>query len=57
MGMALDEPEENEQPIRVNGVDVLIADFARPFVDGTTIDYIKQPQAEGFIINGAGEAC
>ena len=57
MGMALDEPEEDEQPVHVNGIDILIADFARPFVDGTTIDYGNQPQGEGFIISGAGETC
>ena len=57
MGMALDEPEDQEQPVNVNGIDVLIADFARPFVDGKTIDYVKQPQGEGFIISGAGGNC
>ena len=57
MGMALDEPEDNEQPVNLNGIDVLITDFARPFVDGTTIDYIRQPQGEGFIITGAGVGC
>ena len=57
MGMALDEPEDNEQSVSVNGIDVLIADFAQPFVDGTTIDYVRQPQGEGFIITGAGGGC
>ena len=55
--MALDEPEENEQPVQVNGIDVLIADFVRPFVDDTKVDYIKQPNNEGFIITGDGGAC
>jgi Fe-S cluster assembly iron-binding protein IscA len=57
MGMALDEPEENEQPVEVNGVGVLVADFARPFVEGTVVDYVKQPYGEGFVITGAGGAC
>ena len=55
--MALDEPEDNEQPVNVNGIDVLIADFAKPLMDGTAIDYISQPQGEGFIITGAGGGC
>ena len=57
MGMALDEPQDNEQPVQVNGIDVFIADFAKPFVDGATVDYIKQPHGEGFIIDGVGGAC
>jgi Fe-S cluster assembly iron-binding protein IscA len=54
MGMALDEPEENEKPVQVNGIDVLVADFARPFVDSVTVDYIYEPHGEGFVIRGAG---
>ena len=57
MGMALDEPETNEQPVHVNGIDVLIEDVARPFTDGRTIDYINEKYAEGFVINGNGEGC
>jgi Fe-S cluster assembly iron-binding protein IscA len=57
MGMALDEPEENEQPVQVNGIDVLVADFTRPFVEGTTVDYVKEKQGEGFVITGDGGAC
>jgi Fe-S cluster assembly iron-binding protein IscA len=57
MGMALDEPEDNEKPLQVNGIDVLIADFTRPCVEDTTIDYIKQRYGEGFVITGAGGSC
>jgi Fe-S cluster assembly iron-binding protein IscA len=57
MGMALDELKENEKPVEVNGIGVLIEDFARPFADGTTIDYIIRPDGEGFIINGPGGEC
>ena len=48
--MALDEPEENEKPVQINGLDVLIADFVRPFTDGNILDYVKNPNGEGFII-------
>jgi len=57
MGMALDEPEENEQPVHVNGINILIADYVRPFFDGATIDYVKQFDSEGFIITGLGGSC
>ena len=57
MAMALDEPEKDEQSVSINGVDVLIADYAKPFVDGTTVDYIKEARGEGFVITGQGNAC
>ena len=57
MGMALDEPGDDEKALQVNGIDVLIADFVKPFVDGMTIDYVKLPHGEGFTIVGAGGAC
>lgn len=57
MGMVLDEPEENEQPVNVNGIEVLIADYAKPFVNGTTIDYVKQRFKKGFVITGSGDTC
>ena len=55
--MALDEPREDEQPVQVNGIDVLIADFAMPLMDGATIDYVKRPDREGFVINGSEGTC
>ncbi len=57
MGMALDEPEENEQPVPINGLDVLIADYTRPLIDGTVLDYVKESRGEGFVITGPGAAC
>ena len=57
MGMALDEPKENEQPVRVNGIDVLVSDSVRPLVDGATVDYVKHPYGEGFVITGSEGAC
>lgn len=57
MGMALDEPNENEQPVQVNGIGVLINESAAPLVDDATVDYIKDEYREGFIITGAGSSC
>ncbi len=57
MGMALDEPQENEQPVHVNGIDVLVEDSVRPLVDDTTIDYVEHPYGEGFTITGSRESC
>ena len=57
MGLALDELEENEKPVQVNGIDVLVKDFVRPFLEGKSIDYINQPDSEGFIITGSAASC
>ena len=54
MGLALDEPNENEETTQVNGIDVLIADAVKAFTDGNTIDYVNLPDGEGFIIAPAG---
>lgn len=57
MGMALDEPHGNEQPLQVNGIGVLIEDTIKPYIGDTTIDYIKDRSGEGFVIQGPGTAC
>jgi hypothetical protein len=51
--MALDEPMENEKPVQINGVDVLIAGFARSVTDDTVVDYVDGPSGKGFLIKGA----
>ena len=58
MGLALDEPNENEPTISVNDMDLLISDEVKPFVGEKMIDYIQTPAGEGFIIgNKSGESC
>ena len=54
MGMALDEPEQDEQPVSINGVDVLIAEMVKPFTEGNTLDYVKYPDGEGFVLGPEG---
>ena len=55
MGMALDEPKENEQPVKVNGIDVLVEDFIKDLVDDTKIDYVENPDGKGFTITNGDE--
>ena len=52
--MALDEPEKDEQTIEINGIDVLIADVVKPFTKGNTLDYVKYPDGEGFVLAPEG---
>ena len=58
MGLALDEPKENEDTINVNGIDVLIADEVKFTASANKIDYIESPLGEGFIITPkSGQSC
>jgi Fe-S cluster assembly iron-binding protein IscA len=55
--MALDEPEEGEESVNVNGVDVLVSEKVLDLVADTVIDYVKQPDNEGFVMVGQGNCC
>jgi Fe-S cluster assembly iron-binding protein IscA len=48
--MTLDEPQNNENTTKVDGIDVLIEDEARSIADASTIDYETGPYGEGFTI-------
>ena len=54
MGLALDEPNENEDTTQVNGIDILIAGPVKAFTDGNTTDYMNSPDGQGFVITSAG---
>ncbi len=56
MGMALDEPKDNEKPVQVNGIGVLVEDFVKELVETTTIDYVDNQEGQGFVIKN-GEDC
>lgn len=54
MGMALDEPKDDEQPETVNGIGILMEDYTKILADGSTLDYVTLPEGEGFTITGPG---
>jgi Fe-S cluster assembly iron-binding protein IscA len=51
--MALDEPAENEKPVQVNGVSILIDSPARALTDKTVIDYVDEPSGSGLLVKRA----
>ena len=58
MGLALDEPRENEDALQVNGIGVLISNEVIPAADMSKIDYVKSPYGEGFVIvPRSGQSC
>ncbi len=57
MGMALDEPDDDETPVTVNGIGVLVSEPVQPYVYGTVIDYVKESHGEGFVLHGRKDSC
>jgi len=58
LGVALDEPGQNEKPVVIDGVDILVAEHIRPYVDGARIDYGKRWfRGEGFTVSASELSC
>ena len=57
VGMALDEPDDDETPVTVNGIGVLVSEPVQPYVKATIIDYIKEDYGEGFVLKGRKNNC
>lgn len=57
LGLALDEPQDNETAIEINGIDVLISSDVRSFTDGNKLDYVTSQYGEGFTISGGSSCC
>jgi Fe-S cluster assembly iron-binding protein IscA len=54
--LVLDEPQENETSIQVNGIDVLIDEDIKDLADRTRIDLISTPYGNAFTVEVAGAA-
>ena len=54
MGLALDEPEGNEEATKINGIDVLFSGAARELASDTLLDYVKGERGEGFTLGSNG---
>jgi len=55
--VALDEPKNNEKPVDVGGVHILVGENIRNFVDGARIDYGKRWFKEGFSVSAYELPC
>ncbi len=55
--MALDEPEINEKPFTVNGLEVLISDNLKGFMEGTVVDFISSPYGDMFTVENDLTGC
>ncbi|MFQ5860739.1 MAG: HesB/IscA family protein, partial [Dehalococcoidia bacterium] len=56
------EPQDDDQVIQADGLQVLVDSFSAPFLEEATIDYIEDLMRAGFVISnpkyaGSGCAC
>jgi Fe-S cluster assembly iron-binding protein IscA len=53
LGLALDEPKENDGKIDLDGVELLAEETLTSFLDGQLIDFINSGYRCGFVISGS----
>lgn len=58
MGLALDEPSENDNRMNLNGIELLAEKSLNSFMEDQVIDFVNSGMREGFVISPAfGSAC
>jgi Fe-S cluster assembly iron-binding protein IscA len=55
--LTLDEPNAGEELTQVNGIDLLVAEEARPYADGSQVDFVTTPYGNRFIIRAQHGGC
>ena len=55
LGLTLDEPKKNEIAFLVNGINVLIDDNVKTYVEGNTVDYVDYGYGGSFSIAAPGQ--
>jgi Fe-S cluster assembly iron-binding protein IscA len=50
LGLTLDESKENEKPQQINGMDVLVDDFAAAVAGDSTVEWVESPYGGYFTI-------
>jgi Fe-S cluster assembly iron-binding protein IscA len=57
MGMALDEPQENDQVEELNGIRVSIDERIVSYTEELTVDFQKTEQGAGLVFLGQEDCC
>jgi Fe-S cluster assembly iron-binding protein IscA len=55
VGLALDEPDENDKVVTINEVQVAIDPDIEPYTDNLTLDFIQE--ANGLVLLGNESNC
>ena len=53
MGIALDEPRENDRKVRVRGIHFIVAQCDEIHMRDSIIDFQESPPGEGFVVRPA----
>ena len=53
MGLALDEPTEQDNQIDLNGINLLAEKSLTSFLEGQVIDFVNSGGREGFVVGPA----
>jgi hypothetical protein len=56
LGLALDEPQKNETPIKIGDMDILISEDIRDFARGRQIEYYDHQNQGWFTVERLGSA-
>ena len=58
MGLALDEPNENDNKMILDGVELLAEKSLDSFLEGQLIDFVESGYRKGFVISPEyGSSC
>lgn len=57
MGVALDEPSEEEQTVPADGLEILVSDEVKPYVPGNVLDWVQAFGGEGFVLAPESGSC
>ncbi|MDB5085816.1 MAG: HesB/YadR/YfhF-family protein [Bacilli bacterium] len=57
MGLALDEPKENDAVEIINRIQVAIEQTVLPHTESMTLDYQETPQGSGIVITSDSNCC
>ena len=58
LGLALDEPGENDNKINMNGIELLVEKAINSFMEDQVIDFVNSGMREGFVISAEyGSSC
>jgi len=56
--LTLDESNENDNRLSLNGIELLAEETLNPYLDGQMIDFVSSASGEGFVISQErGSSC
>jgi len=57
LGLALDEPNDDDNKMSLNGIELLAEKSLNPYLEGKMIDYVSSGYENGFKISSEFSSC